>query len=144
MHIAIAVNENNLKAIIPEKFEDAKGLMIVETDTMEVLDYIPGRAVRGEAPPVEDGSEARDWVEEMVRYECEALICGDMYDAHTFDAIAFAMISRYNGANYSARKATKKMLDYELEIIRDYVGGTGCGTHGDPANCAEHDHGFEE
>ena len=136
MHIAIAVNEKDLKAIIPEKFEDAKGLLIIETDTMEIIDYIPGSAIRQDA-------DSRDWVEEMVRYECEALICGDMYDAHTFDAIAFAMISRYNGMGYSARKATKKMLDYELEIIRDYVGGTGCGNHGDPANCAEHDHGEE-
>ena len=122
MHIAVAVNENNLKAIIPETFEEAKGLLILETDTMEILDYITDK----------------DWVTEMVNYDCEALICGDMYDAHTFDAIAYACISRYNGANYSARKATRKMLDYELEIIRDYVGGTGCDMHGDPSNCAHH------
>lgn len=128
MHIAIAVNENSLKAIIPDTFEDAKGLLIIETDTMDVIDYITDK----------------DWVEEMVRYDCEALICGDMYDAHTFDAIAFAMISRYNGMGYSARKATKKMMDYELELIRDYVGGTGCGNHGSPANCAEHDHDEED
>ena len=131
MHIAVAVNENSLKAIIPETFEEAKGLLIIETDTMEVIDYIPGSAVRQDA-------ESRDWVTAMVDYDCEALICGDMYDAHTFDAIAYACISRYNGANYSARKATKKMMDYELEIIRDYVGGTGCGSHGHASDCHDH------
>ena len=40
MHIAVAVNENNLKAIIPETLEEAKGLLIIETDTMEVVDWI--------------------------------------------------------------------------------------------------------
>ena len=124
MKIAAAVNEKSLKAIIPDRFEDAAALLIIETDTMEIVDYITDK----------------DWVEEMVRYDCEALICGDMYDAHTFDAIAYACISRYNGMGYSVRKATKKMMDYELELIRDYVGGTGCGSHGTAADCASHDH----
>ena len=115
MHVAAAVNENSLKAVIPETFEEARGLLIIETDTMESVDYITDK----------------DWVEEMVRYDCEALICGDMYDASLFEAVTAACITRYNGMNYSARKAVKKMMDYELELIRDYVGGTGCGNHGE-------------
>ena len=124
MHIAVAVNENNLKAIIPETLEEAKGLLIIETDTMEVVDWITDK----------------DWVTEMVNYDCEALICGDMYDPPLFEAIAAACISRYNGSNYSARKATRKMMDYELELIRDYVGGTGCGSHGHSSECISHHH----
>ena len=122
MHIAAAVNENDLKSIIPDQFEDAKGLLIIETDTMETVDYITDR----------------DWVDAMKDYDCEALICGDMYDAPLFERIAGACISRYNGMGYSARKATRKMMDYELEIIRDYVGGHGCGTHGSPSDCTDH------
>ena len=124
MHIAAAVNENNLKAIIPETLEEAKGLLIIETDTMEVVDWITDK----------------DWVTEMVNYDCEALICGDMYDPPLFEAIAAACIARYNGSNYSARKATRKMMDYELELIRDYVGGTGCGSHGHASDCVSHHH----
>ena len=124
MHIAVAVNENNLKAIIPETLEEAKGLLIIETDTMEVVDWITDK----------------DWVAEMVNYDCEALICGDMYDPPLLEAIAAACISRYNGSNYSARKATRKMMDYELELIRDYVGGTGCGSHGHASDCVSHHH----
>ena len=123
MKIAAAVNERSLKAIIPDRFEDAAGLLIIETDTMEIVDYV-----------------TENWVNNMVDYDCEALICGDMYDPPLFEAVAGACISRYNGASYSARKATKKMLDYELELIRDYVGGTGCGTHGDVSQCSEHAH----
>ena len=124
MHIAVAVNENNLKAIIPETLEEAKGLLIIETDTMEVVDCITDK----------------DWVTEMVNNDCEALICGDMYDPPLFEAIAAAGISRYNGSNYSARKATRKMMDYELELIRDYVGGTGCGSHGHASDFVSHHH----
>ena len=124
MHIAVAVNENNLKAIIPETLEEAKGLLIIETDTMEVVDWITDK----------------DWVAEMVNYDCEALICGDMYDPPLFEAIAAACISRYNGSNYSARKATRKMMDYELELIRDYVGGTGCGSHSHASDFVSHHH----
>lgn len=123
MNIAAAVNNRSLEAIIPDTLEEAAGLLIIETDTMEIVDYI-----------------TMEWVENMVKYDCEALICGDMYDAELFEAIAGACISRYNGAKLTAQSATKKMMDYELGMITDYVGGTGCGSHGDPSNCEAHDH----
>lgn len=123
MNIACAVNEKNLNAIIPEKFEDAAGLLIIETDTMEIVDYV-----------------TEDWVENMVKYECEALVCGSMYDAELFEAVADACITRFQGKGLTAEDGTNKMMNYEIPIITDYVGGSGCASHGNPSNCAEHDH----
>ncbi len=123
MNIAIALNKKNLDAVIPDRLEDAAGILILETDTLEIIDYVTDQ-----------------WVEVMVKYDCEVLICGAMYDPQLFEEVANACITRYLGAGFCAKEATEKMLLDQLELIRDYVGGTGCGAHGDPANCAEHDH----
>ena len=45
------------------------------------------------------------------------------------EAIAGAGITRFYAANLSVRRATRKMYDNELDLVRDYVGGTGCGDH---------------
>lgn len=114
MKFAAAVNEKNPKAIIPLTLEEATGLMIFETDTMDILDYV---------------AERERWVDQMNAYKVEAILCGDIYDAPMFEAIAGAGITRFYAANLSVRKAVKKESDNELDLIRDYVGGTGCKEH---------------
>lgn len=123
MKIAVAADTKEMTAVIPEIFDDAKGLLIIETDDMEIVDYVTDK-----------------WLANMMKYDCEVLICGDMYDPPLFEAIAGAGITRYYGGGLSAGDATEKMMRYEIPLITDYVGGHGCGSHGDPANCAQHHH----
>jgi len=123
MKIAVAADTKEMTAVIPGIFDDAKGLLIIETDDMEIVDYVTDK-----------------WLANMVKYDCEVLICGDMYDPPLFEGIAGAGITRYYGGGLTAGDAAEKMLRYEIPMITDYVGGQGCGPHGDPANCAEHHH----
>ena len=113
MKIAVALLENDINTLIPEKFEDSKGILVVETDTMEPLAYL-----------------TEDWPSEMDKRGCEAVICGQMYDPILFEAIALRCISRYNGGGLTGAEAIQAMLDYKLDLITDYVGGSGCASHG--------------
>jgi predicted Fe-Mo cluster-binding NifX family protein len=112
MMVAIALNEAQSQAVIPAKFEDARGLMIVETDGFEIKEYVTSA-----------------WMDKMVEWDCELVLCGEMYDAKLFESIARKGISRYLAAGMTAKRAVGEMLDDRLELIRDYCGGPGCGSH---------------
>jgi hypothetical protein len=71
MMVAIAVNEAEAQAVIPAKFEDAKGLMIVETDGFEIKEFV-----------------TTAWMDKMLEWDCEIVLCGEMYDAKLFESIA--------------------------------------------------------
>ena len=111
MKIAVALLENDINTLIPDKFEDSKGLLVVETDTMEPLAWL-----------------TEDWPSEMDERLCEAVICGKMYDPILFESIALRCITRYFAGGLTGVEAIKAMLNYELPIIRDYEGGPGCAS----------------
>ena len=126
MIIAASVNERSLSAVIPERFEEAGGLLVVDTDTGGILDF-----------------SENDRVETLKQWDCEVLLCGQMYDSGLFDKIAINSITRNLASGLSVENAIKEMLLYKLENISDYVGGPGCGgenhSHdcdGDCSNCA--------
>ena len=118
MMVAIAVDEPESQAVIPAKFEDARGLMIVETDGFEIKEYVTS-----------------GWMDKMVAWDCELVLCGEMYDAPLFESIAQKGISRYMAAGMTAKRAVGEMLDDTLELIRDYCGGPGCGGHEHENQC---------
>ena len=113
MKIAVALLENDINTLIPEKFEDSKGLLVVETDTMEPIAYL-----------------TEDWPTAMDDLLCEAVICGKMYDPILFENIAMRCITRYFAGGLTGTEAIQCMLNYELPIIRDYEGGPGCASDG--------------
>jgi len=123
MRVAIAVDKNDLSAVIPGKYEQASALLIVETDTMQIVDF------------------TRDLsAEKMEELGCEVLLCGDMYDPDRFEAVAACGITRQKAGGMTAKQAVKELLRYHLPYITDFVGGTGCGAHegectGDCASC---------
>ena len=118
MIIAAAVMSPELDAVIPETLEEAAGLLLVETDDMSIAKFEESR-----------------WVSEMIAQDCEAILCGQMYDAQLFEAIAGACITRYFAAGMTVRDAVNAMNAYRLDIIRDYVDGPGCS--GEDHNTSE-------
>ncbi len=115
MMIAAAVNENSMDALIPGTLDGAAGVLIFDAE----LDNDPGARF-----VTENVAQA------MAEVWCEAILCGFIYDSTLFEAIADAGITRYFAADMTVREAVEAMGRYELGMIRDYVGGTGCHDHG--------------
>ena len=65
----------------------------------------------------------------IINSHCEAVLCGQIYNKKLFDKIADEGITRYNAAGMPLRQAIDAMNKYQLNYIRDYVGGTGCHEH---------------
>ncbi len=119
MLIAAAVNENSMDALIPGTLDGAAGVLIFDAE----LPNDPNARFVTE-----------NIAREMADAWCEALLCGFIYDAALFEAIADAGITRYFAADLTVREAVEEMNAYRLGMIRDYVGGTGCHDH-DHADC---------
>ena len=62
----------------------------------------------------------------IVDAQCEALLCGFIYDPQFFEAIAQAGVTRYLAAGLTVEEAVEAMNAYQLSMIQDYVGGPGC------------------
>lgn len=114
MMIAAAVCECSFDAIIPPSLDEASGLLIfdVEQSFEETYRYV-----------TDDFSKA------IINSHCEAVLCGQIYNKKLFDKIADEGITRYNAAGMPLRQAIDAMNKYQLNYIRDYVGGTGCHEH---------------
>ena len=112
MMIAAAADKNDMTALIPDTMEEAKGVMLFDLET--------------DAPPryVTDSLAQR-----IVDAQCEALLCGAIYDAGFFETVAQAGVTRYLAAGMTVEQAVEAMNAYRLELITDYVGGPGCSGH---------------
>ena len=109
MKIAAAVNEKSLDAVIPGTLDEAKGILILETEpSLEIVDHVTS-----------------DYANVMWDEFCEAILCGPVHDAELFESIADKGITRYLAAGMTVKAAVKAMEDYDLPYIKDYVGGTG-------------------
>ena len=101
-----------MKAVIPESMDQALGVMIfgIGEDEGATVQFV-----------TEDVSHA------IIKADCEALLCGAIYNAQIFDTIADAGVTRYMAAGMTVCDAVLAMNDYQLDMITDYVGGKGCG-----------------
>lgn len=124
MKVAVSAANPDLDAVIQLRFENSRGILIVETDTMEITSFV-----------TENSADA------ILSNDCEMLLCGEIHDAVFFDKIAGYGVTRCLAAGLSVREAIEKGLRNELPLLRDYVGGTGCHSegHGDGC-CHHHDH----
>jgi len=120
MMIAAATDKNDMTALIPDTMEKAKGVMIFDTETDEPSRYV-----------------TEDLARHIADAQCEALLCGFIYDAEFFETIAQAGVTRYLAADLTVEEAVKGMNAYQLSLIPDYVGGPGCSDHGHNNNDCE-------
>ncbi|MCI8422356.1 MAG: hypothetical protein HFF50_02325 [Lawsonibacter sp.] len=114
MMIAAAVNEARMDALIPEVMDEAAGVLLFDA----------------EDPSIAPRFATQNTAQALTEAECEALLCGFIYDSQFFETVAQAGITRYFAANMTVEEAVKAMDSYQLKMIPDYVGGPGCSDHG--------------
>jgi len=114
MIIAVMSNLPSPDGIVPDTFETAPALLIVETDDCSI-----GTIVMSGKP--------KDYVDRIVKLWPEALVCGPHITKECFEPIADASITRYDGTGLNVIEAAVKADRGLLPIIADYEGGTGCG-----------------
>ncbi len=131
MFIAAMTNSPDRKGIIAPRFALAEYLLIFDTETTQ----LSASYERGKLSDV-------DLSEKIVEHGCEAVICGPIEEA-PFAVIADeGCVTRYRGSGLELDDAILKMEAYELPLITDFIGGTGCGS-GEGAEC-DRRHGQED
>lgn len=119
MMIAAAADRNDMTAVIPDTFEKAAGVMLFDLEADDPPRYVTENLAR-----------------HILDAQCEALLCGFIYDPQFFETIAQAGVTRYLAAEMTVEEAVRAMNAYQLTLIPDYVGGPGCSDHGhDHADC---------
>jgi predicted Fe-Mo cluster-binding NifX family protein len=131
MKIAIATNGNTLESLVAEEFEQSAFLLIVETDDLSYKVY-----------PNEEHTDGSGlaMTKKVIECDCEALITGSI-EQLAFDELALAQVTRFLGANHSAKDVLNLMEAYKLNIIRDYKGGEGMfhEHHHHTCDCGHHE-----
>lgn len=111
---------------IARRFAETRYMIVVDAETYKVLKCFP----RGKMTD----TELARWVLEE---DLEAIITGPMEEGPFTIIAEEGMITRYNGVGRQAMDAVRQMNAYQLDLIFDYEGGTGCHSRGP---CHEHAH----
>ena len=128
MKIAVMSTLPSLEGVVPDTFETAPAMLIVETDD-------------GSICCVMENCTPAQYVKKIVDTWCEAVVCGVHIGKEAFDPIADASITRYNGAGLDILTAARKADRGLIPIIPEYEGGPGCGGGGgscDDNHCHSH------
>ena len=137
LKVAVAAVGPSLDEAVPLLFEDTAYLLIIDAETDAVLHAIES---------ITDEPLARSlfFAQQVVDNDCEALLCGEL-EPEPFTVLAVDnCVTRYLAAGFGVRDSIHKMNAYELPLITDFLGGTGC-PEADPANCAlDHDHDHDQ
>lgn len=115
MIIAVLSNTPDLSGTVPETFETSPALLLIETDTGELL---CGKSLSG----------PEEAVSLILQSDCEAVVCGSHIGEAAFTPIADACITRYDGTGMDVFLAAKQADLGTLALIPDYEGGHGCGS----------------
>ena len=115
MLIAVMSDRAAPEGRVPERFEDAAALLIVETDDGTVV-----QSAAGEAP--------ERYAEIIAASDAEAVVCGPKIGKACFEPIADACITRYAGDGLNALTAALRADAGTLPLIPEYEGGPGCGS----------------
>ena len=108
MMIAAAANENSMSALIPDTMEKAAGVMLFDLETDQPPQFV-----------------TENLAQHIIDAQCEALLCGFIYDAQFFEAIAQAGVTRYLAGEMTVEEAVAAMDAYQLSMIPDLGGGGG-------------------
>jgi len=123
MIISAALTAPDVNAPIAETYDSAACVMIAKISDLANAKFVT------ENVPLE-----------LYRADAEVIFCGDIYDKEEFELIAGYGVTRYKAPGMTAKDAYDAMERYELEIIRDFVGGTGCSSHeGGECDCGHDD-----
>ena len=125
MYIGAIADGKEKNALISDTFEGGKYLLVMDTETEEVIKAIPSGNQGG-----------MDFVQPLEELDCEAVVCGTI-QKEAFEAVALAGITRYYGAGESVEKAVPMAERNELGLICDFEGGTGCGDHAHQCECGQ-------
>ena len=124
MNIGITVDGGTgLDSMVSDKFETCKYLLIARIDDCAPFGTI--HVMETTALDNPGGQEGIELAKELMTYDCEALITGELGPA-TFDMIADACITRYNGVGHSAMEALEYMEKRMLKLIRNLEGTDEC------------------
>ena len=122
MKIAVMSDRPDVQGRVPERFEDAAALLLVETDSDTVCSV-----TQGETP-------AR-YAALVAASGCEAVVCGARIGKDCFEPIADACVTRYDGGGLDVLTAAKRADRGTLPIVPDYEGGHGCGSGAGTCDC---------
>lgn len=101
--------------VIADEFSNTGYIVLIDAEECTVLSEFS----RGDMSEV----DLARWV---LKEDCEAVITGPLKQ-DPFEIIAEeGMITRYNGVGLAAMESVKMMNAYRLELIPDFIGGTGC------------------
>lgn len=115
MIIAVMASEPTLEGTVPDTFETAPALVLIETETENLL----------WGGLINNPEEA---VERILKSECEAIVCGIHIGEQAFTPIADACVTRYDGTGLNVLQAAKRADIGTLALIPDFEGGHGCGS----------------
>lgn len=122
MLIAVTAEAPALEGAVSASFEGCRYLLIVETDDATFSAY------------KNDGPDSL--AECIIEADCEAVITGS-FQPDTFNVIADAMITRYNGYGYTVAEALEKMDRNALDFIRFATPDETCGSGTGECSCGE-------
>lgn len=125
MLIAASANALSDNETVPEFFEEAAKVFIIETDDCSVVKEYSG----------ENGGA--EYLARMVaQSDAEAIACGKFRTEKCFETIALASITRYYAAGMHPVEAACASDRGVLPLTTDYEGGHGCGSH-EEDRCAQ-------
>ena len=107
MKVAISVKENQLDAAVDPRFGRCAHLIVVDTDTMEIVGG--GRNEYADAAGGA-GTQTAQWV---IQLGAEALLTGNL-GPNAFNVIKAGKIRMFTGVSGTARDAVKEFLDGKL------------------------------
>jgi predicted Fe-Mo cluster-binding NifX family protein len=122
MLIAVTAEAPALEGAVSETYENCRYLLIVETDNASFSAY--------------ENEGADSLTECIIEADCEAVITGSFHP-DSFNKIADAMITRYNGQGCTVAEALEKMDRNTLDYIRFATPGETCGSGTGECNCGE-------
>ena len=125
MLIAVASDSPGRSGTVPAFFAETPYLLFFNTESGELL-HVQARSPGGD----------RDFAREMLRRDCDGVLCGPL-EEEPFLLIADEWcITRYNAAGLSVAEALARFGRRGLDLIRDHIGGEGCRNHTGGARCA--------
>ncbi len=125
MLIAVMADRPELTGRVPDCFETSPALLLIETEG-------------GRLKNAESGLSAAEAAERIVESGCEAVVCGRHITQASFDPIADAGATRYDGGGLNVLEAAEKAERGTLPLIPEYEGGPGCGSGTGQCEC-EHE-----
>ena len=114
MLISIVADGRGNGAVVCERYEEGKFLLIYESDTNKIMKIYP-----------ENAGDPLLFAKKTVLHMCEAIVTGIMREPE-FELVASEGITRYNGSGLNALIALRAAVDNTLPLFMTYDGGSRC------------------